>query len=160
MTVQPMQLAQAAVLGVCFGWGGLLNNALAESGNAVPPRAAVRMAVEWLPFAQPSAGPMPRARAIAPLDQALGPQLDWLLSPADRRLSIALQRWSALAGWQLVWEAERDFPIEVEVRLQGAFSSVLEEVMGSLSDSDYPLRAVMNTQGRVLRIRHQYGGPR
>lgn len=80
----------------------------------------------------------------------------WVLSPSDRTLSLALQRWSAAAAWQLVWEAERDFPIEVEMQLEGHFSAVLEQVMKSLQDSDHPLQAVMNAQTRVLRIRRQY----
>jgi hypothetical protein len=44
----------------------------------------------------------------------------------------------------------------LEVRLQGALSSVLEQIMSSLQDSDYPLQAVMNPQTRVVRVRRQY----
>jgi hypothetical protein len=84
----------------------------------------------------------------------------WALNTADRRLSMALQRWSAVAGWQLVWEAERDFPIEASIELAGSLPEALEKVMNSLADSDYPLQAVMNAQTRVLRVRRQHDNPR
>ena len=83
---------------------------------------------------------------------------EWQINPSDRRLSIVLQRWSAQANWQLVWEAERDFPVEVRVVLEGSFTDALKEVMKSLSDTDYPLQAVMNAKTRVLRVRHRSGG--
>ena len=86
------------------------------------------------------------------------PESNWWLNPQDRRLSIVLQRWSAQAGWQLVWEAERDFPLEVQAELTGSFAEVLSELMDSLADTDYPLQAVMNPRTRVVRVRHRAGG--
>jgi hypothetical protein len=114
------------------------------------------MAIEWVWPTRPPIQALPTSEVATPVTTALGPIENWTLSPQDRRLSIALQRWTAQAGWQLLWEAERDFPIEVEVRLQGALSSVLEQIMSSLQDSVYPLQAVMNPQTRVVRVRRQY----
>ena len=128
----------------------------------------LRMDIEWLsypPSPLPSrsvlgAGPLPskgEGSSPEPVEPQAEPKSEWQISTSDRRLSIVLQRWSALAGWQLVWEAERDFPVEVRVVLNGSFSEALHEVMNSLSDSDYPLKAVMNAKTRVLRVRHRSG---
>lgn len=119
----------------------------------------LRMDIEWVngpvrPLPQPrlagSAGPL--------TEEGSQPESTWWLGLTDRRLSIVLQRWSAQAGWQLVWEAERDFPIEVQAELTGTFVEVLAELMNSLADTDYPLQAVMNPRNRVVRIRHRAGG--
>lgn len=119
-------------------------------------QAPVDMAIEWVRPARPAIQALPTGEAVAPIAGALGPVENWVLSPQDRRLSIALQRWTTQAGWQLLWEAERDFPIEVEIRLEGALSTVIERIMGSLQDSDYPLQAVMNPHTRVVRVRRQH----
>lgn len=139
---------------------GLSFAATAADSPAASPSAAERppvdMAIEWARPSRPPIQALPAGEVATPITNALGPIEHWTLSPQDRRLSIALQRWTAQAGWQLLWEAERDFPIEVEVRLRGALSSVLEQVMSSLQDSDYPLQAVINPQTQVVRVRRQY----
>lgn len=120
----------------------------------VPPR----MDIEWV---EHPPRPWPHARGGAA--EGAGPELPsgriehWTIGPADRRLSIALQRWCAQTGWQLVWEAERDFPVEVQVGISGTFVEALHQVMDSLSDSDYPLQAVLNPRTQVLRVRHLMG---
>lgn len=125
---------------------------------AGPP--AVDLAIEWVRYSRP---PVPQRSGEAPADLSPAPAAGdpqdpgqtWRLRTEDRRLSMALQRWCVLAGWQLVWEAERDFPIEAGIEVQGTLASALEQVMKSLEDSDYPLQAVMNAQTRVLRMRRQ-----
>jgi hypothetical protein len=54
--------------------------------------------------------------------------------------------------WQLLWEADRDFPILANVFLKGSFESAILSVMQSLSDSDYPLQAIINMDTQVIRI--------
>lgn len=151
----PLALSLLAwCMGMSFG------AAAAELMPASPTSIGMRMDIEWIENAAPIPTLFQSDSAARAVGEPIGPDLEWFLRTADRRLSIALQRWSARAGWQLVWEAERDFPIEVEVRLQGPFSSVLQEVMESLATTDYPLQAVLNTQGSILRIRHQEGSLR
>lgn len=116
----------------------------------------VDMSIKWFAPARPAILNRLGADAIAVASNSIGPSQIWIFSPSDRTLSMALQRWSAAANWQLVWEADRDFPIEVEIQFEGHFSAVLEQVMNSLQDSDYPLQAVVNAQTRVLRIRRQH----
>lgn len=140
------------------------------SDHTVPP---VDMAIEWLPTTRPTIAPLgggvsrtlpPASNATASELTEMADQVDpaaslvqvWRLGLEDRRLSIALQRWSAVAGWQLVWEAERDFPIEAHIQIRGDFSSALQEVMKSLAETDYPLQAVLNTSSRILRVRRQH----
>lgn len=76
----------------------------------------------------------------------------WSLETADGTLSNTLSRWSRQEKWQLIWEADRDFPILATVYLKGSFQSVILSVMQSLSDSDYPLQAILNPNTRIVRI--------
>jgi Toxin co-regulated pilus biosynthesis protein Q len=76
----------------------------------------------------------------------------WRLSPADKRLSAAIARWSQIAGWQLVWEAERDFVIDSDLNLYGDFLKSIDTVMQSLANTDYPLQAKANNSTKTLRI--------
>lgn len=147
--------------GLMIGWCSLSCLAAGPVPAASPP--AVDLAIEWvrqhrppvLPLGSEMAAPTGADAALTALpDHGAAPQA-WSLRTDDRRLSMALQRWCVLAGWQLVWEAERDFPVEVGIEVQGSWTSALEQVMKSLQDSDYPLQAVMNPQTRVLRVRRQ-----
>jgi hypothetical protein len=85
----------------------------------------------------------------------------WSLDPQDKKLSIALARWAQQAGWQIVWEAERDFVIESSLHLSGDFLMSVGAVMRSLADTDYPLQAKANRGTLTLRInRYQDAGNR
>lgn len=85
----------------------------------------------------------------------------WSLDPQDKKLSMALTRWAQLAGWQIVWEAERDFVIESSLHLSGDFLMSVGAVMRSLADTDYPLQAKANRGTLTLRInRYQDAGNR
>jgi Toxin co-regulated pilus biosynthesis protein Q len=79
-------------------------------------------------------------------------ELLWSLSPADKRLSVAMARWSRIAGWQLVWEAERDFVIDSDLNLYGDYLKSIDTVMQSLANTDYPLQAKANNATKTLRI--------
>ena len=70
----------------------------------------------------------------------------------DRTLYQALGRWSAVAGWQLIWDADRDFPVDSNVHLKQTFLGAIEIVLETLKDTDYPLQAAVNTETRVVRI--------
>ena len=56
------------------------------------------------------------------------------------------------AAHAALWDAERDFPIENHIMLEGTFVQVVQTVMDSLNDSDYPLQAALNPSTRVIRI--------
>jgi hypothetical protein len=76
----------------------------------------------------------------------------WSIETSDATLSNTLSRWCRQEKWQLIWEAERDFPILVNMRLKGSFQSAILTVMTSLTDTDYPLQAVLHSDTRVIRI--------
>nr|WP_297529155.1 toxin co-regulated pilus biosynthesis Q family protein [uncultured Roseateles sp.] len=76
----------------------------------------------------------------------------WTFLRADGTVHQALQRWSREAGWQLVWEVERDFPIDAEVTLRGNLLDVLNQTMAALRDTDFPLQARIQAETRVVRI--------
>ncbi|MDH0866715.1 toxin co-regulated pilus biosynthesis Q family protein [Mitsuaria sp. GD03876] len=80
------------------------------------------------------------------------PPSDWTFTRADGTVHLALSRWAREAGWQLVWEVDRDFPIDAEVTLRGNFVEALEQAMAALRDTDCPLQARLQPQTRVLRI--------
>lgn len=85
----------------------------------------------------------------------------WSLGPPDKKLSVALTRWAQQAGWQMVWDAERDFVIESSLHLSGDFLRSMDAVMQSLADTDYPLQAKANRSTLTLRIsRYQDAGNR
>lgn len=85
----------------------------------------------------------------------------WSLQPEDKRLSAALNRWAQQAGWQIVWEAERDFVIESSLHLSGDFLKSVSTVMQSLASTDYPLQAKANRSTLTVRIsRYQDAGNR
>jgi len=76
----------------------------------------------------------------------------WSVETTDGTLSNTLLRWSREEKWQLLWEAERDFPILATVYVKGSFQSAILTVMQSLSDTDYPMQAIMNPTTRIIRI--------
>ncbi|MEJ2802739.1 toxin co-regulated pilus biosynthesis Q family protein [Comamonadaceae bacterium PP-2] len=117
--------------------------------------------VEWI------VTPRPSVRQATPAGMAVPPTVEpeaaseWSVLLSDRTLYQVLLRWTREAGWQLVWEAERDFAIDAQVALQGSFLQALGQAMATLSDSDFPLQATANTATRVVRItRYQLDGDR
>lgn len=111
------------------------------SGNREPSAAAEAPS----PIATPAPPPLTQTSAPPPIPS-------WRVQTEDGTLYQTLARWSALAGWQLVWETDRDFPIESNFELSGEFVAVLGTVMDTLRDSDFPLQAVINRHTRVVRI--------
>lgn len=119
------------------------------------PAAAFEITVEWAKPPQPTmpsaAGSADASRLISPEPVAL-----WTLQTQDKTLYHSLSRWAQSAQWQLLWESERDFPIQAQISIEGSFSAAVQLVMNALSNTDHPLQAVMNEATRVMSIvRHQ-----
>lgn len=108
--------------------------------------------VEWVKSPRPVLQDNATSAHVTLEDDAHSPKSQWAIQLEDKTLSKALTRWTQQAQWQLVWEAERDFPIEAQVTMEGGFHAAISMVMQSLADSDYPLQANMNPHTRVLRI--------
>lgn len=110
--------------------------------------------IEWRSSPKPPIRPTERIHvpAVIPDISAGTVSPIWSLEMADVTLSNTLSRWSRQEKWQLLWEADRDFPILATVYLKGSFQSAILTVMQSLSDTDYPMQAIINPDTRVIRI--------
>lgn len=80
------------------------------------------------------------------------PKETWTVSPADATLRRVLAKWTARAGWQLVWEASVDVPVTVNASFDGDFRSAVKRLFSSLSAADVNLNGLMYSGNRVLRV--------
>jgi hypothetical protein len=160
-TISPL-LAQASPVGIDPVTQGIKSrqdqvserNQKATAGQ--PPKDDFEIGVEWAKAPKPSvpnpSGGLSQAR-LAPLDE---PSATWTILTQDKTLYHCLSRWTQVANWQLIWDADRDFPIQAQISIEGNFTSAVQLVMNALASTDYPLQAVMNDNTRVISIiRHQ-----
>jgi len=80
------------------------------------------------------------------------PPMVWRLSRNDGTVKTVLTRWAARAGWQLIWEAPVDFPIDADATIDGSFEDALQSVVAALSSSTAPIQAILYEGNKVLRI--------
>ncbi len=80
------------------------------------------------------------------------PTETWPVSPSDATLRRVLAKWTARAGWQLVWEASVDVPVTVSASFDGDFRSAVKRLFSSLSAADVNLNGLMYSGNRVLRV--------
>lgn len=132
-------------------------SSVAASSSAAPKAKAAAAAkqmeifVELAPLNRPpiqNSTPN-QADMPAPLDPT---RSTWSILSQDKSLYHVISRWAQTANWQLMWEADRDFPIQAQISIDGTFTSAIQMVMDSLSNTDYPLQAVMNPNTRVLSV--------
>lgn len=76
----------------------------------------------------------------------------WTLNTSDVTLRRALSKWAAKAGWQLVWDASVDVPINVTATFEGDFRSAVKRLFQSLSAADVNLTGMLYAGNRVLRV--------
>ena len=76
----------------------------------------------------------------------------WTVQFSDGTVRRMLQRWADDAGYQLLWDVPRDYPIEVEMRLYGKFRDAVLAVARSLSLTDAPVQASINPDIRLIRV--------
>ena len=156
-------LGTQALWGAWLCAGLLAGSAQAQTGAAVH-LGQSEMSLEWVRSSRPVLKSLQPEQAVNPVVQSLpdsgAPQV-WSIELADKRLSPALQRWAGVAGWLLVWEADRDFLLDAGLNIEGDFLHAIEVTMRALADTDYPLQASANPATRVLRIsRYQASGRR
>lgn len=116
--------------------------------------SAASVSLEWSRSARPVLGRVEVPRVVVEekkITAGDGVQL-WAISLQDKTLYRVMRRWAAQARYQLVWQVDRDFPIESEVVLEGGFREVVGEVMQALSLTDFPLQAYFNSDAGVLRV--------
>jgi hypothetical protein len=81
---------------------------------------------------------------------------EWELYFADKTVRMALNRWVRLSGWQLVWDIDKDFPIESEVVLKTSFKDAVTTLVNSLANTDSPVQALFYEKSKTLRIVRYY----
>ena len=92
--------------------------------------------------------------AVAPAqpEGAANQKAVWSVRRTDGSVRRMLHRWAAGAGWQMIWEAQRDFPVETDFQINGSFHQAVSLVMESLATSDFPLQASLNSHLKIVRI--------
>lgn len=124
-----------------------------------------RPLIHGTPFARQTWQALP-ARAQGAVDGSHSQDLreldqtdrQWTVPFSDVTVRRLLQRWSADAGYQLLWDVPRDYPIEVEMTLSGKFRDVVWLVAKSLAETDAPVQVSINTDIRLVRVvRHLNG---
>lgn len=95
----------------------------------------------------------------APVAKPVGPvavEQAWDIRLTDKTIFGVMKRWSKAAGWQLMWDTEKnDFPVVAEGTYKGTFDAAVFGVMQSLQQSEYPVRACMHDDNRAVRIIHK-----
>jgi len=76
----------------------------------------------------------------------------WDVTPADKTLKAALNRWATAAGWQLVWELPVDYAVSARTEIKGGFTEAVEAIARSMATADTPMKAIFYEGNRVLRI--------
>lgn len=119
----------------------------AGSQTIVPPKAFAAMSTP--PVVIGASTPSKENVAVRPMPP---PKETWTVSPADATLRRVLAKWTARAGWQLVWEASVDVPVNVNASFDGDFRSAVKRLFSSLSAADVNLNGLMYAGNRVLRV--------
>ncbi len=99
------------------------------------------------------------------VDQGLLPadtvSSNWSVLVADKTLYRTMRRWAQEANYQLMWQIDRDYPIEASVTFETNFRGAVSEVMAGVALTDYPIQAIFNPSARLLRVvRHMDEGLR
>lgn len=116
--------------------------ASAFGANAVPLQPGKAMPVTSVP-------PIVVAKATQPI-KPLPEQ--WVIAASDTTLRRALNKWAVKAGWQLVWEASVDVPINVTASFEGDFRTAVKRLFQSLSAADVNLNGMLYAGNKVLRV--------
>jgi hypothetical protein len=129
----------------------LMLNSNEVKGAVTPGQKAGQMFSDSLP------------QAIAePVKSVVEPNQDkWSILVADKTLYRTMRRWAQEANYQLLWQIDRDYPIEASVTFENNFRGAIGQVMAGVALTDYPIQAIFNPAARVLRVvRHMDEGRR
>lgn len=79
----------------------------------------------------------------------------WRVQSEDIRLSTTLERWSKEAGYNLIWDAQKQVLLSAKDSFDGTLEEALKRVLSSpaIRKSEYPLEACFYpNQPPVIRI--------
>ncbi|MGD8116844.1 TcpQ domain-containing protein [Vibrio sp. TRT 29B02] len=90
--------------------------------------------------------------------RTIEPMRTWQVSPA-KSLKETINDFAIESGWQLIWDTENvDYPILAHAVLKGDFSGVngvVNQLMLSTQNQDFPLVAKWAEQNKVVRIQRR-----
>lgn len=75
----------------------------------------------------------------------------WQITLADSSVRGLLERWCKESGYQLLWEVSVDLQIGASATVTGTFEEALNSLLASLTNSEYPVEAMVY-DNRVVRI--------
>ncbi|MBD8577565.1 toxin co-regulated pilus biosynthesis Q family protein [Pseudomonas syringae] len=141
VVASPMPAAKI-VAGAATRKPAITVTASAFGANAVPLQPGKAMPITPVP-------PVVVAKVTPPPKPA--PE-QWVIAASDATLRRALNKWAVKAGWQLVWEASVDVPINVTASFEGDFRTAVKRLFQSLSAADVNLNGMLYAGNRVLRV--------
>lgn len=80
-------------------------------------------------------------------------RLHFEISLEDETLYLALRRWATESGYQIVWDAGKDFAARRTIYPAKHIEEAIEQVMADSEGSAYPLHACTYTN-KVIRVLH------
>jgi hypothetical protein len=121
------------------------------TNGSVTPSSITREKVQSvdLPVVAASALSTPANTAPSTLDTPSG----FSIRPSDGVLRRSLERWAAMAGFQLAWDVDRDHSVSADANFGDDFKGALGKALASTAHSDVPLRACMHDQGGKPLVR-------
>lgn len=140
--------------------------ALAAAAPAFAGTLIIQGGGESAPAAAPAASVRPSTSAGSPAGSAptvaASPTVrTWRVESGDVRLSTTLERWTAEAGYMLIWDAQKQVLLSAKDSFSGTLEEALTRVLSSpaIRRSEYPLEACFYPNSppviRVTRLGEQ-----
>lgn len=79
----------------------------------------------------------------------------WDMKVSDKTVKKTMQRWATQAGWQLIWNANVDFPISAEMKIDGTFDYAVNEICRASQFTDNKIIGEFHPKNKVLVITTQ-----
>lgn len=80
------------------------------------------------------------------------PMPTWEIRQQDMTIRAVFERWARIAGWQLVWDMDVDYPISAAAAINATFEEAVEKVARSLQQAETPPQAIFYRGNNVLRV--------
>lgn len=82
----------------------------------------------------------------------------WWVDPAFT-MSEQVEEWARLAGWRTSWLPSRDFYLEHPAVLTGTLQDAVSQLIGSVADTDLPLRATTSPNNVIAIMQGGWDAP-
>jgi hypothetical protein len=137
--------------GIDYVDSGTMNTRL--NGTTAKRATAVAPAVMPVERDRPQAVDLPAIAAPSVSTSVIDSVAGFAIRPSDGVLRRSLERWAAMAGFQLAWDVDRDHSVSADANFGDDFKSALGKALASTAHSDVPLRACMHDQGGKTLVR-------